>query len=469
MRAVLFCLPLASLVIGCPGPECGPGTQLVDGQCVPEDPEGDTDADADGDTDTDTDADTDLEPELPVGCPVLAPSFGNEVRISSGDASGLRHAVDTASEGDVILLEDGTYHLDGDYLWMDVDDVVLRSESGDRDAVILDGGYLTTEIINLVGSNITVADLTIQRRSSCALHVQPANGYDTTGHLIYNVKIVDPSEHAIKINQNSGSYTDNGTIACSWLELTDQGRPHVYQWHGSTCYTGGVDAHNTRGWRIYDNHIEGFWCESGLSEHGIHLWNGNADTLLARNTIVNVARGIGLGMSTADDNERGFEAEYDCVDGAHPDDFGTTVRNNLVFADDPELFASGSGFDAGIEIENGCQAKLLHNTVYSTQAPYSSMSWRYETSSGHIANNLLSHNLRERIEAGEEPAEVVAEGNLENVGAELFEDAAAGELHLVTGAAAVDAGVALTGDSAVSHDIDGEPRDASPDVGADEL
>ncbi len=468
MRALLLCLPSLALFTGCPGPECGPGTHLEDGQCVPDEPEGDADTDADGDTDTDadadTDADTDLEPDPPIGCGALSPSFGNEVVIASGDAAGLRQAVDTASEGDVILLEDGTYNLDGSYLWIDVDDVVLRSESGDRDAVVLDGGYLTTEIINLVGSNITVADLTVQRSTACAVHVQPANGYDTTGHLIYNVAIIDPGEHAIKINQSAGAYTDNGTIACNHMELTDEGRPHVETFGGTMCYTGGVDAHRTRGWKIYDNHIEGFWCDQHLSEHGIHMWNGNADTLIARNTIVNVGRGIGLGMNAAYDDERGFAADYDCVEGGQPDDWNTTVRNNVVFADDPDLFASGSGFDAGIELENTCLSRLLHNTVYSTSAPYSSMSWRYESTSAHIANNLLSHNLRER-----NTAEVVAEGNIIEAGAELFEDAAGGDLHLAPGSSPQDAGVTLDGDSAVTHDIDGELRDASPDVGADEL
>jgi hypothetical protein len=173
-------------------------------------------------------------------------------------------------------------------------------------------------------------------------------------------------------------------------------------------------------------------------------------------------------MHPEDDNERGFESEYDCVEGGHPDDFNSTVRNNVVFADDADLFASSTGFDAGIEIENACQAKLLHNTVYSTEAPYSSMSWRYETSSGHIANNLLSHNLRERIETGEEPADVLAEGNRDYAGSELFEDAANGELHLVSDADVADAGVPLTADSTVTHDMDGEPRDDSPDIGADE-
>jgi hypothetical protein len=468
---------------GCPGPECGPGTHLEEGQCVPDEPEGDTDTDsdsdtdsdtdADSDTDTDSDADTDLEPELPMGCPPLPASEGNEVLIASGDASALVYAVRYAEEGDVILLEDGTYDLQQsdtqNYLYATADNITLRSASGDRDAVIIDGGYVTTEIINILGSNITVADLTLYRSTTCAMHIQPGNGYDTTGTLVYNVAILDPGEHAIKENQNGGHYADEGVIACSRLELTDEGRANVRAYDGLPCYTGGIDMHNSRGWKLYDNHIEGFWCDSGLSEHGIHMWNENADTLIARNTIVNVARGIGLGMSTAGDNERGFADAYDCVEGAQPDDYNSTVRNNFVFADDPDLFASGYGFDAGIEIENACQAKLLHNTVYSTQAPYSSMSWRYSTSSGHIANNLLSHNLRERIESGEEPADVLTEGNREGAESALFVDAAGGDLHLASDANVADAGVPLDGDSAVTHDIDGELRDSSPDVGADEL
>jgi hypothetical protein len=466
VRLLLLCLPVLVLSTGCPGPECGAGTHLEDGLCVPD--EADTDTDTDPDTDTDTDTDTDLEPEPPVGCPPLAPSFGNEVVIASGDAAGLRTAVDTAQEGDVILLEDGTYHLDGSYLWIDVDDVVLRSISGDRDAVILDGGYQTTEIINLVGSNITVADLTIQRCTSCAMHVQPANGYDTVGHLIYNVAIIDPGEHAIKINQSGGNYTDNGVIACNRMELTDAGRPYVSE-IVSGCYTGGVDAHNTRGWHIYDNHIEGFWCETGTPEHGIHMWNGNADTIIERNTIIDVWKGIGLGMNSSGANTRGFEAEYDCVDGSHPDDFNSTVRNNTVLVTGAGIYASAGGFDTGIEIENGCLSRLLHNSVYSSETPYSSMSWRYPGTSGHIANNLLSHNLRERRESGEDPAEIVAEGNLSDLGSAPFADVDGGDLHITEGSSAVDAGVVLSGDSAVTWDIDGDLRDASPDVGADEL
>lgn len=451
MRFPRVALPLAMLFAACHDPTCGPGTHLEGDLCVPDE----------------ADTDTDTGPEPPVGCPALEPSEGHEVVIASGDASALRTAVDSAQPGDVILLEDGTYHLDGSYLWIDVDDVVLRSQRGDRDAVVLDGGYLTTEIINLVGSNITVADLTIQRCTSCAMHVQPASGYDTAGHLIYNVAIIDPGEHALKINQNGAFYTDSGVIACNRMELTDAGRPHVSE-VVSGCYTGGIDAHNTRGWHIYDNHIEGFWCETGTPEHGIHMWNGNADTIIERNTIVDVWKGIGLGMNHGGANTRGFEAEYDCVDGAAPDDFNATVRNNTVLVTGAGIYASSGRFDTGIEIENGCGERLLHNTVYSTEAPYSSMSWRYPGSSAHIANNLLSHNLRERIESGEEPAEVIAEGNLEDAPAASFVDVVGQDLHLVASASAVDAGVPLSGESAVTHDLDGEPRDASPDVGADE-
>lgn len=448
MRVAVIAMALLLLPSGCSGPACGPGTHLEDGLCLPDDTDPTDDDDSGGDP----------GPLPPPGCPALPPSAGREVPIAAGDAAGLRSAVDSAEPGDVILLADGTYHLDGSYLWIDVDDVVLRSQSGDRDAVVLDGAYLTTEIVNVVGSRITVADITLKRSRDCAIHVQPADGRDIEGALIYNVAVVDPGQHAIKLNSVGGHYADRGVVACTRQELTSEGRPHV-----SNCYTGGIDFHRSRGWHIYDNHIEGFWCPSGLPEHAIHLWNGNADSLVERNTIVNVARGIGLGMNPVGTDERGFAADYECAEGSAPDDFHGTVRNNVIVADDPDLFASGSGFDVGIELENTCDSRLLHNTVFSTAPPYSSMSWRYPGTSAHVANNLLSHNLRPR-----DVADVIPEGNIESAGAAHFADAGARDLHLASGSSAVDAGVQLSGDSTVPHDIDGDPRDAAPDVGADE-
>ena len=133
---------------------------------------------------------------------------------------------------------------------LDTPGVSLRSASGNRDAVVLDGDYVTTEIIQVAASNVTVADLTLREAYNHPIHVMSSATADTTGALIYNVHIIDPGQQAIKINPvDSAHFPDQGVVACSQIELTDQGRAHIRD----NCYTGGVDAHQARGWVIRDN------------------------------------------------------------------------------------------------------------------------------------------------------------------------------------------------------------------------
>lgn len=79
-----------------------------------------------------------------------------------------------------------------------------------------------------------------------------------------------------------------------------------------------------------------------------------------------------------------------------------------------------------------------------------------------MANNLVSHNLRERT-----PGVAELHGNLEGIGAGEFINASAGNFHLAVGAEAIAAGVPLE-PGVCDEDIDGDPRANPPDVGADE-
>ena len=81
-----------------------------------------------------------------------------------------------------------------------------------------------------------------------------------------------------------------------------------------------------------------------------------------------------------------------------------------------------------------------------------------------IHNNLVSHNLMPRNGATAD-----LQGNVTDAQASWFEDATAPNLHLLpTASSAVDQGVSLAA-GVCDHDYDGEPRDSSPDVGADEV
>jgi hypothetical protein len=395
----------------------------------------------------------------PQTCTPLPPSSGNIVNVSSVPA--LVDAVNGATSGTTIRIADGTYNLNGEYLRIDVSNVTLRSASGNREAVILDGNYQTTEIIQIAASNVTIADVTLREAYYHPIHVMSGAAAHTLNTLIYNVHIVDPGEQAIKINPAAaGYYTDNGVIACSHIELTDAGRSYIR----NNCYTGGVDAHQSRNWIIRDNLIEGFWCSSGLSEHGIHLWRGCRDTIVERNVLKNDARGIGFGLAT-DGSGRTYPDNPCPAASGYVDDFGGVIRNNFVYANSSSLFASASGFDCGICAWNSCNARILHNTVYTTDPAhtFSSIEWRFSNTTATLTNNLVNGTMRER-----DGAHGTQSNNLINAQASWFVNAATGDLHLLPNAAnAIDK---VTAPVEVNDDIDGDlrPIGSASDIGADE-
>jgi hypothetical protein len=404
-------------------------------------------------------------------CPPLAPATGSTITVAT--VAALVDVVNSAASGTTILVADGTYALDGAYLRFATPNVTLRAASGDRARVVLDGDYVTTEIIQIVASNITIADVTLREAYNHPIHVMSSASSDTTGTLIYNVHIVDPGQQAIKINPNPGQnadyFPDDGIVACSHIELTSAGREKVLEINeplGLGCYTGGVDAHQARDWVIRDNLIEGFWCVRHLSEHGIHLWRACRDTLVARNTLRDNARGIGFGLVTDGDGVRTYP-DNPCpgAGGSYVDHYGGIIRNNFVFASDTDLFTSASGFDCGICLANACGAWVVHNTVAATQAPFSSIEWRFDNTDADIVNNLVSHSLRNRDGTAR------LSGNLEGQPLSLFVDGGNGDLHLAEGATvAIDQGVAVAA-GLCDDDIDGDARPvgAAPDVGADEV
>jgi hypothetical protein len=392
-------------------------------------------------------------------CPPLPDPTGDVVSVST--VAELLDAMDSLVANTTILIADGTYELHGSQLWFDVPGVTLRSTSGNREAVILDGNYETTEIVTIAASDVTVADLTLKRARTHPIHVAPSGDADIENTFIYNVHIIDPGQQAIKINQNGTYYPDDGVVACSHIELTDAGRPRIWEINDS-CYTGGVDGHQAWGWVIRDNLIEGFWCEEGLSEHGVHFWTGSRDTVVERNVLINNARGVGFGLGENDGGR--VYGDDPCPGAGYVGHFDGIIRNNFFFVDRDALFASEYGFDCGICLAQACGTQVPHNTVVSTDAPFSSIEWRFANTDADIANNLVSHNLRDRGGVAS------LAGNLEYAPLSLFVDGAGGDLHLSEDAsAAIDRGVMLVA-GLCDDDIDGEARPigSAPDIGADE-
>jgi len=393
-------------------------------------------------------------------CPPLPPPSGNVIEVFPSQARQLDSIVEEATISDTILLNDGLYQLHGDYLWIDTPGLTIRSKSGDREAVIIDGGYETTEIIHVHASNVTIADLTLKRAYYHPIHVSPPLNEEIVATLIYNVHIIDPGEQAIKINQNGGRFADYGEIACSRIELTDEGRTHIR----NDCYTGGVDGHQAWGWVVRDNYIEGFWCPYGLSEHGIHFWTGSRDTVVERNVLVDNCRGIGFGLGESGSGRAYSDDPCPDADG-HVGHFAGLIRNNFIFQSRQELRSSEYGFDSGISLDQACGTQVLHNTVVATQIPFSSIEWRFANTSAQIINNLVSHNLLPR-----DVGSAFLEGNVDDAPLSLFVDTGSADLHLAADAgAAIDRGVQLVeGRCDDDIDCDSRPWGGATDVGADE-
>ena len=374
-------------------------------------------------------------------CPSLPPPAGPVIEVQPSQVAELPGIVAGAATGTTVLLHDGTYDLNGASLHITTAGLTLRSASGNRAGVVLDGAYASGELISIQASNTVVADLTLKRAYYHPIHISGPDA-PISGVLIHNVHIIDPGEQAVKVNPVGSGTVNDGALQCSHIELTDAGRAHIR----NNCYTGGLDAHAATGWRVSRNRVEGFWCEEGLSEHGIHLWRASADTVVEENVIVDCARGIGFGLGSGTDGHT-----------------GGIIRNNFVAATNVDLFASEFGFDAGIALWGAEGAAVYHNTVASTQPPFSSIEWRFISTSVTLANNLTTGVIRDR------GGTAVLTTNLENVPTNLFADVADGDLHLVDPESGpVDAATPLPAEQC-DGDIDRQPREAEPDIGADEL
>jgi hypothetical protein len=392
-------------------------------------------------------------------CDPLPAPTGHVVEVS--DVASLVAAVSGAAPNDTILIADGTYSLVGSPLLINADGVTLRSKSGKRDAVVLDGGYDSgagAMPITIHGSYVTVASLTVQRAYYHPIHVESVSA-DIKGTLLYDLHVIDPGEQAIKINGGEPAFThfaDDGVVACSRIELTAAGRAQVR----NNCYTGGVDAHAARGWTVRDNWIEGFYCSAGLSEHGVHFWKGSRDTTVERNVIRDNARGIGFGLGQAIQG-RSY-ADKPCGGAENLGSYGGVVRNNAISAQASGLFGSQSGFDTGIGLEESCGTVVVHNSVASTQPPASSsLEIRFAATRATVTNNLLSAAFKVRDGAAPQGG-----GNAEQAPLALFRDVPAGDLHLKQ--AGAPKGIALS-PGVADRDLDGAARAlASPTVGADE-
>ncbi len=333
-----------------------------------------------------------------------------------------------------ILIEDGTYPIASPswYPYITASNVVFRSVSGNRDAVILTGTGMSsvapsTEIgISCVGDNITIADLTIRDVGN--------HGISTRGDsmFVHNVKIQNTFEQMIK-GTSAGDGADDAIVQCSFFEYPAGIGPQFY--------IGGLDIHEGNNWLVRDNVFKNIISPSGsVAEHAIHFWNFSGNNTIERNWIINCGRGIGFGL------------------GSSPSD-GGIIRNNMIYND-----GTGTFNDVGIGLETSPNTKVYNNTIF-IEYP-NAIEYRFpETNNVEIANNLTNKLIKSR-----NGGEANLLNNYTTANPSWFADLPNGDLHLSAIVGEVyNQGVELS--TEVSDDIDQltRPQGAGYDIGAHEL
>jgi hypothetical protein len=385
-------------------------------------------------------------------------SAGPAITVGPAAAASLPGMIASAAAGTTFLLMDGTYALNGAALRFRTAGLTLRSASGDATKVIVDGEYKTPEVVVISASDVTIAHLTITRAVDHPVHAYPETS-DVRNTRLYGLRIIDGGEQFVKVNPNDArtNFVDNGRLECSFLQLTEAGRPMVESLGGTSCYTGGIDVHTGRGWVVRSNRFEDIYCRTGhLAEHAVHFWTGSRDTVVENNIIVNCARGVGFGLVAAGDGRvypddpypgRGYIGHYDGI-----------IRNNVIFAGIPE-------YDTGIELAQARGVRVYHNSVLAdggATAAFSSIDARFPNTLADVRNNLVN---RLTVRDG---AVSNAASNREMVPAGDFVNPAGADFHLTAAATdAIDKGVAVP---EAGLDLDGQPHTAgaAPDLGADE-
>ena len=394
---------------------------------------------------------------LPDPCPALPAPDGDVITVTPDQVADLPSITWSAPEGSTIVLEPGTYLLE-DGLGFSAPGVTLRSSTSNPSDVVLDGQGTVVELVFVTEPDCTVAEVTLQNAVDHAIHVSGSATANADGMTIYRVDMIDAGRLGVHINVSSeGFAADDGLLACSSLTLTDARRTAL----GDTCTSvSGISGQGVRGWHLRDNAISGLWCDHGLAGSAIRFYAVSGDTRIERNVIRDCALGILLGLYEDADPLRPYP-DPPCTDGYYGH-YGGEVVNNMVVNSGTGIAASDDGFDAGIGLWQVCGASVYHNTVVSAIGAHSSIEYRFSRTQAKVVNNLVSDTILDRDDAG-----VPIAGNLQQVDLADFVDPLGGDAHLVDGASAIDAGVPLGAD-AVTHDIDGDPRDARPDVGADE-
>ncbi|MFV1968673.1 MAG: right-handed parallel beta-helix repeat-containing protein [Pirellulaceae bacterium] len=359
-------------------------------------------------------------------------------------------AADEVKPGGTILIADGIYR-PARTLRIATDHVTLRSESGDRTKVVLD--FADCRHHEGVAfdrcSGATIADLTVANVRQNGIKINSNRDVDRV--TIYNVISHNVWQRHIKgvavPDQDGRPGFVEGCRVQYCLFYNDRPKQRGDEpWEDSEPrmgfnYIGGMDIMNAKNWVVSDNVFTGIHGKTGEARGAIFMWHNGTDCVIERNIIIDCDTGICLGNSSARGERR------------HANGF--VVRNNFIVRCS----------ESNILADHTRDCKILNNTVHDPRSRNGRLLRAVHANDGLIVAHNIFSGPRISIEKVEGRIDV--RNNLVRPVTNYFVNASKGNLHL-TGMA-VEAIDKATADPAVTEDIDGQPRGAQSDLGADEL
>lgn len=379
--------------------------------------------------------------------PVLADRKGARVIVSN--PKQLAEALESATAGSTIVLEDGLYFMDR-YVEIHTDNVTLRSASGDPRRVVIDGIHSQDgELIGIRGCvGVTIANITIQNIKWNGFKINSETGvHDLT---IYNCMIHNIWQRGIKgvkvpLKDREKIAPRNCRISYC---LFYNDRPKQFQDDPADTpgnfggnYIGGIDVMFARNWVISDNVFVNIQGRTRESRGAIFLWHDTRGCVVERNIIIDCDAGICLGNP-----HKPKDVVQHCSD--------CYVANNFVTR----------ATEGGIVAIYTRNCRIVNNSIYEPDSRLRRLiRVVFDNDDLYIANNLLCGPGISNESSGQ----FTAENNPAKDVTYALVDPEGGNLHLTKDAAdAIDKAIQLRD---VPVDIDGTSRGAIPDIGADEL
>jgi hypothetical protein len=366
---------------------------------------------------------------------------GSVVTVST--VQELRDAVAAATPGTIIELTDGTYAWDDNTTLVRFEDkqnITVRSQSGNRDAVVLQGLGIdsSTEFhFKLYRSDyITIEDLTMKDVYWHCVQLNQGSEYFAVRNCVMWDAGEGPIKSTVEGNQ-TGPWCDYGLVEDCVIGYTDTGERGVVE-GGDIIAVAGWVVRNTEFYRVIHP-------RRNKVGYGFFAKSASEDTVIENCYFQDceVSISFGGGGSPIEIHRNGNPSEH----------YRGILRNNIVHYSD----------DVAVYMNTAEDFKIYNNTFW-TENGFSSIDIRFSASYGDIVNNICTEGYRLR-----DGATATLATNLFYADSSLFVDQVNADYHLVSTATdAIDQGTDTTAD--VPTDMDGEsrPKGSAVDIGADE-